>query len=131
MALLGSEALRIDSHINPILEKFQWPAIGSMDYMRRWNFDEGITRLQARTYRYGYQTEAAPLSPKSRLVHIALEESAVSPKTVLSRKPIYDDVESRYTKEYSDDLELGVFLPFDTFATCITWALANGANRQT
>lgn len=115
MALLGSEALRVDSHINPILEKWQWPAVGSLDYMRQWNFDQGITSLQTRTYRYGYQPEAAPLSPKSRLVHIALEEPVPSPTTVLSRKPIYDDAEPQYTNEYSDDFDLGEFHPLGVF----------------
>lgn len=81
--------------------------------MRQWNFEQGTTSLQARVYRYGCQPEAAPLSPKSRLVHIALEEPVASPTTVLSRKPIYDDVEPQCTDNCSHDPDLGVLYPFD------------------
>lgn len=107
MALLGSEVLRIDNHLIPVFEKLQWPVVGSLDYMRQWNFDQGMTSLQARTYRYGHQPEAVPLSPKSRLVHIALEEPVATPTTILSRKPMYDNAELQYRNEKSDDFDLG------------------------
>lgn len=115
MALLNTEALRINSHISPVFEKLQWPVVGSLDHMRKWNFEQGIMSLQSRTYRYGYQPEAAPLSPKSRLVHIALEEPVASPTTVLNRKPIYDDAEPRYANECFVDFDLGESHSFGVF----------------
>lgn len=107
MALIGSGHLQADSHISLEFKKFQWPAAGSLEYMRQWSFEQGVASLQARAYRYGHQPEAPPLSPKSRLVQIALEEPLASPRTILNRAPFYGDDAFRYSPGCSDDLDNG------------------------
>lgn len=86
---------------------FQYPIAGSLQYMRQWTFETGASSLEARTHRYGRDSEMPPLSPKSRLVHIALEEPLASPTTVLNRAPTHQDDESRCTDRSSNQFEYG------------------------
>lgn len=104
--LLSSTHLHMGGHLRPDFRKYPWPAVGSLECMRQWTFEQGAASLQTRAHRYGRQPEAPPLSPKSRLVHIALEEPLASPTTVLNRAPLYGDDAPRYNK-YSNDLDNG------------------------
>lgn len=68
-----------------------FPTVGSIPHMRLWTFAQGAASLEARAYRYGRDGEAPPLSPKSRLVHLALQEEEpelASPTTVLGRQEL-------------------------------------------
>lgn len=79
----------MDAPRNPYYEKFGWPPAGCFDHLDIWTFGKGVESLEGRMQRYGRGSEGPPLSPKSRLVHIALEEPPASPTTVLDRAPIY------------------------------------------
>lgn len=69
-------------------EKYGWPPVGCFDHLDIWTFRKGVQSLEGRMQRYGRESEGPPLSPKSKLVHIALEEAPASPATVLGRAPI-------------------------------------------
>lgn len=57
--------------------------------------------------RYGRESEGPPLSPKSKLVHIAREEAPVSPKTVLDQEPMHE-MEEGEGLEYSGNSQEGM-----------------------
>lgn len=91
--------------LDPQLDKFDWPPVGSLEFMRQWTFEKGMVIFQTCTQRYGRLSEAAPLSPKSRLVQITLEEPVASPTTILDRAPMHWRNESQQS-EYQDDLRI-------------------------
>lgn len=70
--------------------------------------------------RYGRQPEGPPLSPKSRLVHIILEEPPASPGTVLDRTPVYG-IENGQLELFDEDLDDGMY----TTAWCLFCIMTN------
>lgn len=112
---MGTQTLRIDSYSSPETQKFQWPIVGSLEYMRQWTFEQGTASLQDQAFRYGFQPEAPPLSPKSRLVHIAFGEPIASPTTILNRTPLYGDDDTHITSKHLDDFGRGT-LHFETYS---------------
>lgn len=111
MTLIESIGLEMDGHIRPESQGFQWPAVGSLAYLRQWTFEQGVASLQARAYRYGHEPETPPLSPKSRLVHIAFEEPLASPTTILNRTPLYDDDGTQRTNNNFYEVGHGTLCP--------------------
>lgn len=108
MALTKPTDRDMEGIFNTEYRKFQWPTVGSLQHMRQWTFQQGAATLEARSYRYGRDAEAPPLSPKSRLVHITLEEPLVSPTTVLDRAPRYDsDDEAEFPASFLDEDDNG------------------------
>lgn len=67
---------------------YEWPPVGSINHLRSWTFETGTAIFEAQRRKYGRGSDAPPLSPKSKLVQILLEEPLASPTTILDRRPI-------------------------------------------
>lgn len=97
----------MDAPRYPYYKRYSWPPVDYFDYLGIWTFGKGVQSLERRMQSYGRESERPPLSPKSKLVHIALEEAPVSPTTVLDREPMHG-MEEGEGLEYSDNPQEGM-----------------------
>ncbi|ROV94316.1 hypothetical protein VMCG_08615 [Cytospora schulzeri] len=82
----------------PRLRAFDWPPRGSLEYMRNWTLEKGITTLETRMVMQGRRLEPPALSPMSAAPAFATR----SPTTPVSGT--YRSVETPLTA-YSEDLD--------------------------
>ncbi|ROV95841.1 hypothetical protein VSDG_05165 [Cytospora chrysosperma] len=86
----------------PRLRAFDWPPRGSLEYMRNWTLEKGVTTLETRMAMQGRRQEPLPLSPMSAPAYspdYLRFPTAMRSETASSRS-----VEAPLTA-YSDDLQ--------------------------
>lgn len=73
---------------SPTLRRaYYQPPVGCLKYLDQWTLQKGAATLEKRTERYGRQPDGPPLSPKSRLVQLVLDEQPISPGTMPEQFP--------------------------------------------
>lgn len=80
----------------------QWPPVGSINYLRNWTFETGTAIFEAQRRKYGRGSDTPPLSPRTRMVQILLQEPLASPTTILNRQPIYEGKDTLSPTSYPE-----------------------------